>query len=77
MRLSAGVVALLLTLPSVWVGECGAKTPPSRRGGVRSNLTGGRVDREREGRGERDGFVGRSSVYEGPRRRGHDDDCGA
>ncbi len=74
MRLSAGIIALLLTLTGVWVGECGGKTPPARRGEVRPNPIGGRRDRASNGRGERDGLVGRSGVYEGLRRRGDDDD---
>ncbi len=74
MRLSAEIVALLLTLTSVWVGECGGKTPPPRRGEVRPNPIGERRDREREGRGKRDGLVERSGVYESLRRRGDDGD---
>ncbi len=76
MRLSAGVIALLLTLTGVWVGECGGKTPPPRRGEVRPNPIGERRNREREGRGKHDGLVGRSGVYEGLRLRGDDDDGG-
>ncbi len=53
--------------------ECGGKTPPPRRGEVRPNPIGGRRDREREGRGKRNGLVERSGVYEGLRRRGDDD----